>query len=135
MGKELACLCVRARARTLDSPLACSLVAGTALDDAIREGHNKVAEGLAGYYRVMEHSVDTQMPQSVKLDDPLRKQAEAVMLTHEKDRSGKVLVDITPSGSGSEPTEELSESKPPSASNTADRASKRGQTPNTKHSI
>merc|ERR1712216_561734 len=42
---------------------------GTALDDAIREGHNKVAEGLAGYYRVMEHSAQPQMYLSVKSAD------------------------------------------------------------------
>lgn len=94
--------------------------AGTALDDAIREGHNKVAEGLAGYYRVMEHSAQPQMylsmksadqsVKSTKLDQSLRVQAEAVMLGEEKTRTGEVRVDTTPSGS--EPIDEPSETQP-----------------------
>ena len=109
--------------------------AGTALDDAIREGHNKVAEGLAGYYRVMEHGV--QSAQSIKLDEPLREKAEAVMLAHEKDRSSTVRVDTTPSES--EPIDEPSASsnkektpaKPPpnQGGGTADRATVRSEKP------
>lgn len=95
-------MCVREHA--LDSPLVCflprALCAGTALDDAVREGHNKVAEGLAGYYRVMDHSV--QMDQSVKsakVDQSLRHKAETLMLGEEKTRTGQVRVETTPSGS------------------------------------
>ena len=76
-----------------------------------------MAEGLAGYYRVMEHSVpanimqttvQSQMQQSMntKLEEPLRRKAESVMLATERERHG---VESTPSGttpSGSELGEE-----------------------------
>ena len=77
---------------------------GTALDDAIREGHDKVAEGLAGYYRVMEYTVRMDESINSKLDDPLRQKAESVMLQHEKNRSSNISnISVTPpSSDGSE---------------------------------
>ena len=86
-----------------------------------------MAEGLAGYYRVMEHSVHPQMDESVKsakLEEPLRQTAEAVMLAEEKDRSSATN-EQTPSGS--EPNVSAPAVDKPGGKGTADRAAARRQ--------